>query len=90
MSTDHNEPVTIGRFPTEFEAVLVKNMLSEAGIPVQVVGAMTAGFRAETPGVVKVMVPGSFEEQALKLVIEYTDQAEDARDARIEDEDQDE
>ena len=70
MSKEHNEPVTVGRYPTEFEAMLTKNMLSEAGIPAQVVGAMTAGFRAETPGFVKVMVPGEFEEQALKLLIE--------------------
>ncbi len=77
MSKEHNEPVTVGRYPTEFEAMLTKNMLAEAGIPAQVVGAMTAGFRAETPGFVKVMVPGEFEEQALKLLIEQTNEAQE-------------
>ncbi len=85
MSKEHNDPVTVGRYTTEFEAMLTKNMLVEAGIPAQVVGAMTAGFRAETPGVVKVLVPGDFEEQALVLLIEYTNEAEDAKDAREED-----
>ncbi|PCI07190.1 hypothetical protein COB72_10685 [bacterium] len=72
MNDTNPDPVVVGRYTTEFEAVLVKNMLAEAGVPVQVVGAMTAGFRAETPGFVKVMVPGSFEEQALELLIAYT------------------
>ena len=85
MSKEHNDPVTVGRYTTEFEAMLTKNMLVEAGIPAQVVGAMTAGFRAETPGLVKVLVPGDFEEQALVLLIEYTNEAEDAKDAREED-----
>ena len=51
--------------------MLAKNMLTEAGIQAMIVGAMTAGFRAETPGVVKVMVPGNAEEEALKLMIEF-------------------
>ncbi len=76
MSKEHTDPVTVGRYPTEFEAVLTKNMLTEAGIPAQVVGAMTAAFRAETPGFVKVMVPGEFEERALKLLIEQTNEAQ--------------
>lgn len=86
MSKEHNDPVTVGRYTTEFEAMLNKNMLVEAGIPAQIVGAMTAGFRAETPGIVKVLVPGDFEEQALVLLIAYTNEAEDAKDAREEDE----
>jgi len=86
QNNKHADPVVIAKYTTEFEAMLSKNMLVEAGIPAQVVGAMTAGFRAETPGIVKVLVPGDCEEQALKLLIEFTDQAEDARDARVEDE----
>lgn len=74
----HNEPVVVARYPTEFEAVLTKNMLTESGIPAQVVGAMTAGFRAETPGVVKVLVPGDFAERALELLIDFTQEMDDS------------
>ena len=88
MSNEHREPVVVARYSTEFEAVLAKNMLTEAGIPAQVVGAMTAGFRAETPGIVKLMVPGDFEEQALILLIEHTKETlerDDQADAGEED-----
>ena len=67
---DHGEPVSVAQYKTEFEAALTKNMLVEAGIPCEIVGGMTAGFRAETPGFVKVLVPASFEEEALKLIVE--------------------
>lgn len=80
MSNEHRDPVVVARYTTEFEAMLAKNMLSEAGVPVQVVGAMTAGFRAETPGIVKLIVPGDFEEQALILLIEHTKEVEDHAD----------
>lgn len=70
MSNEHPDPVVVGRYETEFEGMLIKNMLTEAGIPSEVVGGMTAGFRAETPGMVKVMVPGEYAERALELLIE--------------------
>jgi hypothetical protein len=69
MSNEHPDPVVVARYPTEFEASLTRNMLNEAGIPSQLVGSMTAGFRAETPGMVDVLVPGQFAEEA-KLLIE--------------------
>jgi siroheme synthase len=72
MSNEHEEPVVIERYKTEFEAMLTKNMLEEAGIPCEVVGGMTAGFRAETPGFVEVLVPGQYAERALKLLIAST------------------
>ena len=72
MSDKHPEPAVVAVYKTEFEASLTKNMFVEAGIPCELVGAMTAGFRAEAPGEVKVLVPASFEEQALKLLIEHS------------------
>lgn len=78
MGKESHEPVVVGQFPTEFEAMLTRNMLVEAGIPAQAVGGMTAGFRAETPGFVKVLVPAEDEEQALKLLIEYTKEAQES------------
>jgi hypothetical protein len=76
MSKKHPDPVVVAKYPTEFEASLTKNMLEEAGIPAQLVGAMTAGFRAETPGIVKVLVPGELAERALELLIEQANEAE--------------
>tara|TARA_A100001391_G_scaffold148035_1_gene105522 strand:- start:1338 stop:1601 length:264 start_codon:yes stop_codon:yes gene_type:complete len=72
----HADPVVVGIYDTEFEAALIKNMLSEAGIPAQMVGAMTAGFRAETPGKVKVLVPGSLGEQAMALIAQDAESRE--------------
>jgi len=71
MSTQHPNPVVVAKYPTEFEASLIKNMLVNAGIPSQVAGGITAGFRAETPGMVQVLVPGGFEEEARLLIEEF-------------------
>lgn len=68
MNDKHQDPVVVGEYPTEFEASLIKNMLSMEGVPSELVGAMTAGFRAETPGMVKVLVPGSFAELAREII----------------------
>jgi len=88
MTDEHADPVVVGRYPTEFEASLARNMLVEAGIPSQVVGAMTAGFRAETPGMVDVLVPGAYEEEARELIEEFAEQAsgdDDGHDDDFED-----
>jgi len=74
MKNEHPDPVVVAKYPTEFEAALTKNMLVEAGIPCEMVGAMTAGFRAETPGMVSVLVPGDRAEEALELIIEQDGQ----------------
>jgi len=89
MSDEHADPVVVARYPTEFEASLARNMLVEAGIPSQVVGAMTAGFRAETPGMVDVLVPGAYEEEARELIEEFAEQAVDDRDGLDDLEDDD-
>ena len=87
-SNNHSDPVVVAKYPTEFEAILSKNMLTEAGIPVEVVGAMTAGFRAETPGFVKVLVPGEFAEKALELLIDFTHQAKNSQDDNTDEQDE--
>ncbi len=85
MSKDHPEPVVVARYSTEFEASLTRNMLQEAGIPSQLVGGMTAGFRAETPGMVDVLVPGQFAEEAKLMIEEQEEGANDMTDAEGED-----
>ena len=76
MKENHPDPVVVGKYPTEFEAALVRNMLVEAGIPSQTAGGMTAGFRAETPGMVQVLVPGDMAERALAMIAEQESRPE--------------
>lgn len=71
MSSEHPEPVVVGEYPSEFEAMIVKNMLTEAGITCQVMGGTLAGFRAEAPAMVRVLVPEADQERALELLIEH-------------------
>lgn len=85
-SDQHPEPVIIGKYPTEFEAALVKNMLAEVGIPSELVGAFTAGFRAETPGMVQVMVPGQFADEAKAMLNEFNEQADKQTDEQSDEE----
>lgn len=52
--TDHVARLT--SLPTEAQAIIIVNALKEAGIPSTAVGGYTAGFKAEAPGWVQVMV----------------------------------
>lgn len=61
---NHDEPVVIGEYPSEFEAMIVKNQLVEAGIPAEVSGGTIGGFRAEAPGLVQVLVGAANAERA--------------------------
>lgn len=70
MDKKHADPVVVGEYPSEFEASIVRNMLSAEGIPAEVQGGMVAGFRAEVPGMVRVIVPAGFQERALKLLVD--------------------
>lgn len=56
MSSDPAEPVVLSTHTTEFQAATLARALESRGIPARVIGALTTGFRAEAPGVAKVMV----------------------------------
>lgn len=60
-------PVVIAEFPHEFTATLAKQALEAAGIPCQMTGIHTAGFRAEAPG----MVPASREAEARAIMEDF-------------------
>ncbi|MEM1329936.1 MAG: DUF2007 domain-containing protein [Planctomycetota bacterium] len=62
------EPVRLGSFKNEFEASLAKNALAEAGIPCELVGQLTAGFRAEAPGSVSLLVRSQDAELAREIL----------------------
>lgn len=55
-SSDPNEPVVVGEFDNELQANFIVTRLEEAGVPAWVTGQHTAGFRAEAPGRVRVLV----------------------------------
>ena len=61
-------PVAIGTYPTEFAAAMARNAVVEAGIPCEMLGIHTAGFRAEAPGGVKLIVPAERAEEARAIV----------------------
>jgi len=54
--------------PTEFEATLVVTRLAEQGIQAEAVGGYTAGFRAEAPGDIKILVRAGNMEKAQQIL----------------------
>ncbi|MEO1008205.1 MAG: DUF2007 domain-containing protein [Planctomycetota bacterium] len=73
MSTDqsdpeHPEPVALADFRTEIQASFAVNTLREAGIRCEMVGGASAGFRAESPGYVRLLVAAADAERARLLI----------------------
>ena len=62
--TDPNATVTLAMFPTELLAQMLADALGGAGINAVVAGGTTGGFRAEAPGMVKVLVAEGDTERA--------------------------
>ncbi len=86
---DHSQPpVVVAEYPHEFTATLAKQALEAEGIPCQLLGIHTAGFRAEAPGMVKLMVPAVREAEARAVLEDFDaepheqDWSGDAGDAR--------
>ena len=69
--TDENAPVTLCAFSEELYAQLLVDALSDQGITSKMSGGMTAGFRAEAPGMVKVLVNPSELEAARTFFAEW-------------------
>ncbi len=71
MNSDPNRPHVVTRVPTEFEAAVIVSALEAAGLKAMAVGGPTAGFRAEAPGEVAVVVPESEAEEAAAVLAEF-------------------
>jgi hypothetical protein len=56
MTIDPARPVVLATVSTEVEAAAITTLLSANGIRAFVTGGHTAGFRAEAPGAVQVIV----------------------------------
>lgn len=71
--SDGDAPVTIAQYPSELEAGFVRSLLEASGIECRLVGGATAGFRAETPGMVRVLVHARDAERARELIASQED-----------------
>jgi len=71
MTNDPNRPHVVAQVPTEFEASVIVSALEAAGIKAMAVGGPTAGFRAEAPGEVAVVLQENEAEQAAAVLAEF-------------------
>lgn len=63
--------VTLAFFAGEIEATLIANELKNLGIAAEASGLLTAGFRAEAPGSVKVLVHEKDLPEAKRIMDDY-------------------
>lgn len=71
MQESDDNIVTLAFFPTEVEATMIADELKREGIQAEPAGILTAGFRAEAPGRVKVLVHQKDFDKAKGLLDEY-------------------
>ena len=71
MSVDPNTPTVLISFPGEHEAAAVIAALAEQGIFATMNGSFTAGFRAEAPGLVNVVVKSSDQHAAQQVLEDF-------------------
>ena len=71
---DHPEPVTVGQYATEIQATFAANMLREAGIRCEVLGGSSSGFKAESPGYVRLLVSQNDASRARTLLEDFQDE----------------
>ena len=78
---NHPEPVIIGEYPTEIKASFAANALREAGIRCEMVGGASSGFKAESPGYVRLLVPEHEVEKARQILADFdAEKADDDQD----------
>lgn len=68
MSIDPDSPTTVKSVPSEIEGAAIVAALAEHGIKASTTGDFTAGFRAEAPGWVQVVVKHQDLEQAKQVL----------------------
>lgn len=64
-------PVLLTEVPTEADAILLRDALAEHGVRTVYNGAAIAGFRAEAPAMVRLLVASDELEQAKALIAEH-------------------
>jgi len=70
MTVDPNNPEVLTRVPSDLEAAAIVHALTARGIRASTSGGYTAGFRAEAPGDVSVIVRHGDLQHAKKTLLE--------------------
>ena len=70
MSTDPHNPEVLVSLPTDVAAAAIVTALASRGIQASTTGDFTAGFRAEAPGLVNVIVRREDLDQAKQALTE--------------------
>jgi Putative prokaryotic signal transducing protein len=68
MSESSEQPILLTAFPNEALAAIFVANLREEGIESATTGGMTAGLRAEAPGMVRVLVHKADEAKAREIL----------------------
>ena len=71
MTLDPNNPETLIRVATEIEATAIVTALAAEGIEATTTGSYTAGFQAEAPGTVDVVVRRKDLARSQSLLAEF-------------------
>ena len=74
MTLDPNDPEKLLSVPNEIEAAAIVNALADYDIEAFAAGGYTAGFRAEAPGNVTVLVKHADLERAKQALAEIREQ----------------
>ena len=75
MTNADNTPETLISVPNDLEAAMIVSTLAAHGVDATAAGEFTAGFRAEAPGEVKVLVRRSDLAQARDALDRLADQS---------------
>ena len=70
--SDSNDPVLLTEVLTEADAILLRDALAEHGVRTTYNGAAIAGFRAEAPAMVRLLVAEEDYERARALMAEHS------------------
>ncbi len=73
MTPDPDRPETLLSVANEIEAAVIVGYLDQRGIRAFAAGGYTAGFRAEAPGDVKILVKQADLDRARKALAEIQD-----------------
>ena len=77
MTTDPNNPEILARVPSDIEAASLVSDLAARGIEASTTGGFTAGFRAEAPGEVNIIVRQADLARAKQALAEIEQQPSD-------------
>ena len=77
MSPESDGTAVLVEVATEWEANLIADTLRDHGVDAEAAGALTAGFRAEVPGLVRVIVKESDLARAREVLAGMRDEVAD-------------